>query len=445
MYVGGFEEVTTGGVTKYRHHLMADGREVAEVDLSNSGSTVTEAINYVFSDHLGSVDVVMDSTGNHSMSFGAFGNRREPGTWLPPVGATETQTDHTLTRYGFTHQEMLDNVALVHMNGRVYDPNLGRFLSVDPVFEFPTNTQSLNPYSYVLNNPLSMTDPTGYVSACPSGTTTCPTEGSSQGYGQDSGESSRISEGKQEAAGTKLDNLSRITGFKFDNNTRIVGFNDAEIAATSAGSGSTNKQDISEGSTASKQSGSGETGTPNRNQITPEKPVSFPIFFAGWMLNGGSDPYQELPDSAGINPTPLPGTALILGAFKGVTLLGILGKTLMEDAGKAAVEDAGQAIVKDAGGNIRVIGRWVDTQAAKNWPGHEILNIRNFTVQKNMQWIDEGIANKQIFYMASPTEGNLIQTEGPYAGEVTNYAREVFRILNSGAGYQKVGDNLVPP
>jgi len=50
------------------------------------------------------------------------------------------------------------------MNGRVYDPNLGRFLSVDPVFQFPTNTQSLNPYSYVLNNPLSLTDPTGYTS-----------------------------------------------------------------------------------------------------------------------------------------------------------------------------------------------------------------------------------------------------------------------------------------
>ncbi|HEX5339860.1 MAG TPA: RHS repeat-associated core domain-containing protein [Gammaproteobacteria bacterium] len=66
-------------------------------------------------------------------------------------------------RYGFTHQEMLDNVGIIHMNGRIYDPNLGRFLSVDPVFEFPTNTQSLNPYSYVLNNPLSLTDPTGYT------------------------------------------------------------------------------------------------------------------------------------------------------------------------------------------------------------------------------------------------------------------------------------------
>jgi RHS repeat-associated protein len=50
----------------------------------------------------------------------------------------------------------------VHMNGRVYDPGIGRFLSVDPVFQFPENTQSLNPYTYVLNSPLSFTDPTGY-------------------------------------------------------------------------------------------------------------------------------------------------------------------------------------------------------------------------------------------------------------------------------------------
>jgi len=67
-----------------------------------------------------------------------------------------------------------------HMNGRVYDPILGRFLSVDPVFQFPTNTQSLNPYSYVLNNPLSATDPTGYTSNCTAGQTTgCPPEGQS--------------------------------------------------------------------------------------------------------------------------------------------------------------------------------------------------------------------------------------------------------------------------
>jgi len=50
------------------------------------------------------------------------------------------------------------------MNGRVYDYNLGRFMSVDPLIQSPTSTQSVNPYSYIMNNPLAGTDPTGYCS-----------------------------------------------------------------------------------------------------------------------------------------------------------------------------------------------------------------------------------------------------------------------------------------
>ncbi len=48
------------------------------------------------------------------------------------------------------------------MNGRAYDYNLGRFLSVDPFIQAPSSTQSINPYSYIMNNPLAGTDPTGY-------------------------------------------------------------------------------------------------------------------------------------------------------------------------------------------------------------------------------------------------------------------------------------------
>lgn len=48
------------------------------------------------------------------------------------------------------------------MNGRAYDPELGRFLGVDPYISKPLNSQSLNPYSYVSNNPIMGTDPTGY-------------------------------------------------------------------------------------------------------------------------------------------------------------------------------------------------------------------------------------------------------------------------------------------
>jgi len=49
------------------------------------------------------------------------------------------------------------------MNGRIYDPLLGRFLSADKYIQAPFNLQSYNRYSYVLNNPLTYTDPTGYL------------------------------------------------------------------------------------------------------------------------------------------------------------------------------------------------------------------------------------------------------------------------------------------
>jgi len=61
---------------------------------------------------------------------------------------------------GFTQHEQLDNVRLIHMGGRVFDPTLGRFMNVDPVVQNMANSLALNPYSYILDNPLSGTDPT---------------------------------------------------------------------------------------------------------------------------------------------------------------------------------------------------------------------------------------------------------------------------------------------
>jgi RHS repeat-associated protein len=57
---------------------------------------------------------------------------------------------------------MLDNLNLIHMNGRVYDPMIGRFLSADPLIDGALKTQGWNRYSYVHNNPLSATDPSGF-------------------------------------------------------------------------------------------------------------------------------------------------------------------------------------------------------------------------------------------------------------------------------------------
>lgn len=124
----------------------------------------TRRVDYLLNDRLGSVDTVTDANGlvKEKRGYDAFGKPRN-GDWtdcLPPMLGTASVDN---TPKGFTQHEHLDAVKLIHMNGRVYDYELGRFLSVDPVVQLPTNSQSINPYSYVLNNPLSGTDPTGYA------------------------------------------------------------------------------------------------------------------------------------------------------------------------------------------------------------------------------------------------------------------------------------------
>jgi RHS repeat-associated protein len=56
---------------------------------------------------------------------------------------------------------MLDAVGLVHMNARLYDPEIARFLQADPMITDPSNPQDFNAWTYVRNNPLGATDPTG--------------------------------------------------------------------------------------------------------------------------------------------------------------------------------------------------------------------------------------------------------------------------------------------
>lgn len=115
---------------------------------------------YLFFDGLGSVDVIASETGAEleRMSFDAHGRRRDD-TWIAAV----TYGLDATTRRGYTGHEQIDGARLVHMRARMYDPQLGRFIQPDPMVEADA-TQGWNRYSYVLNNPLSATDPTGMLS-----------------------------------------------------------------------------------------------------------------------------------------------------------------------------------------------------------------------------------------------------------------------------------------
>ncbi|HUH38703.1 MAG TPA: RHS repeat-associated core domain-containing protein, partial [Spongiibacteraceae bacterium] len=122
------------------------------------------AISYLLKDHLGSLDVIVDDYGNivQELSFDAWGLRRDTASWvnLDPIPMVFFNT--SITRKGFTGHEMLDDVGIIDMGGRIYDPRLGRFLQADPFIQAPMNSQSHNRYSYVLNNPLVNVDPSGF-------------------------------------------------------------------------------------------------------------------------------------------------------------------------------------------------------------------------------------------------------------------------------------------
>ncbi len=161
VYVDGmFEKVTRGGATTWRHYVTAPGGTAV---LLRYGDGTPAAQRYLALDHLGSTDRVLDAAGNviAAASFGPFGERRK-ATWTGTPTAAELAKLAAATRDGFTGHEQLDNVELVHMNGRVYDPLLGRFISADPYVTRTSDGQSFNRYAYVLNNPLAFTDPSGF-------------------------------------------------------------------------------------------------------------------------------------------------------------------------------------------------------------------------------------------------------------------------------------------
>lgn len=117
-------------------------------------SITTQSTMYFHRDRLGSLRVISDEHGEvfDSFEFDEFGARIETDL---------SRRYHTFSS-GFAFQEYLDNLDLIHMNGRIYDPLVGRFLSPDPYLEFPHSAQGLNRFIYALNNPIRYVDPTGY-------------------------------------------------------------------------------------------------------------------------------------------------------------------------------------------------------------------------------------------------------------------------------------------
>jgi RHS repeat-associated protein len=139
----------------HRYYVRSPERVVAVVTVGGT----TPGTLYVHVDHLGSVDVLTDASGNvvEHRSYDPFGARRNP-VW----GQQPPASFPSLTTVGYTGQEADNELGLVNMKGRVYDPKVGRFLTIDPLVADPLSAQSWNAYAYVENNPLNFVDPTGF-------------------------------------------------------------------------------------------------------------------------------------------------------------------------------------------------------------------------------------------------------------------------------------------
>ncbi len=87
------------------------------------------------------------------------GRRRNATNWSYTLDANDKAL---FADRGFTGHESLKWFNLINMNGRLYDPLVGRFLNADNFIQDPTSTQNYNRYSYCLNNPLKYVDPSGW-------------------------------------------------------------------------------------------------------------------------------------------------------------------------------------------------------------------------------------------------------------------------------------------
>ncbi|WP_149240838.1 RHS repeat-associated core domain-containing protein [Dyadobacter sp. 32] len=151
-YFSSFEKDGSG---RYIHYVSAPVGLIAIVENSST-------IHYTYTDHLGSILAVTNGSGSieAEQNFDPWGRRRDPTSWALLAPTASTGLPDWLYR-GYTGHEHLDQFGLINMNGRLYDPVLGRVLSPDNYVQNVFGTQDYNRYTYAHNNPLLYNDPDG--------------------------------------------------------------------------------------------------------------------------------------------------------------------------------------------------------------------------------------------------------------------------------------------
>jgi RHS repeat-associated protein len=154
-FMGNYEEEIDSNGNYRKLYYIPGGEALAGVYIVDNS---TEQMYYTYSDYLGSILAITNDVGalQQEQRFDAWGRRRNLDDWeYDEISAID------IIDRGYTYHEHLNEFGIVNMNGRLYDPVVGRMLSPDPQLQDPGNTQNYNRYSYVFNNPLKYTDPSG--------------------------------------------------------------------------------------------------------------------------------------------------------------------------------------------------------------------------------------------------------------------------------------------
>ena len=159
LYAGSrYMKETLNGTDSQYTYLGGDAYSAPVVAVTTGGSTI---YYYLIRDYLGNITHVYNSSNSttREYSYDAWGRRRNAADWSYDLtGQPELFADR-----GYTSHEHLTWFNLINMNGRLYDPLVGAFVSPDPSVQAPDNTQGMNRYTYCMNNPLRYVDPSGYT------------------------------------------------------------------------------------------------------------------------------------------------------------------------------------------------------------------------------------------------------------------------------------------
>ena len=172
-YIGkAYEEQIEDEIEKQICYISVAGKVVAtheeikdtRYDPSNKYYNIKSYNHYFHSDALGSITAITDDNAKvvERRSYEPFGKIRAMAYGVIDTKTITPVNSVLKTTRAFTgHEQIAEINGLIHMNARVYDSDIGRFLAADSVIQDTSDSQAYNRYAYARNNPMHYIDPSG--------------------------------------------------------------------------------------------------------------------------------------------------------------------------------------------------------------------------------------------------------------------------------------------